>query len=135
MPVQRIVGIGRDLTLPIHVGRQIAVVVVGVSLGIQEWILPRARTVHVAIGIDRLLALGIGHGEEITVGIVPELRHAVNRIGELRDPIQRIRSIDGLLAQRVDEAAQPPRRIEHPCGGPIQRIFHRDEIAEFIGDR
>lgn len=79
------------------------------------------------------MALGIGDGEEIAVGIIAELRHPIDGVGELGDPIQRIGGIDGLLAQRVDETPQPPRRIEHACGGPIQRIFHRDEITEFIG--
>ena len=49
--------------------------------------------------------------------IVAELGHAVDRIGEVRDAVQGIRGIDRLLPQRIDDAAQPPRRIQHPLGG------------------
>jgi len=61
--VQGIVGVGRHLTLAIGHSGKIAIVIVGVGLRVEQRILPRARPVHVAIGIHRLLALGIGQGE------------------------------------------------------------------------
>ena len=99
--IQGIVGVGHDLTLPIRDGRQIAIVVVRIVLGLEQRVLPRARAIHIGIRIDRLLALGIGDGQQIAVGIIAKLRDAVDRVGELRNPIQGIGRIDGLLAQRI----------------------------------
>ena len=72
---------------------------------------------------------------QIAVEIIVHLRDAVDRISELRDPIQGIWPIDRLLSERIDSAPQSPRRIEHPLRLPIQRIFHRDQIVQFIGER
>ena len=91
--------------------------------------------IHIVGRVDRLLALGIGHGEEIAVRIVAELRHAVDGVGEVGDPVQGIGGIDGLLTKRIDETAQPSCGIQHPFRLAIQGIFDRDQIAQFIGER
>ena len=84
---------------------QIAVVIVGVRLGVEQGIFSGARPIHIAVRVDCLLRLRIGHGEEITVWIVPELGHAIDRIGELRDPVKRVRSVDGFLTEGVDNTS------------------------------
>jgi hypothetical protein len=81
------------------------------------------------------LTLRIGDGEQITVGIIAELRHAVDGVGQLRSAIERIRHIDRLLPKGINDAAEPPRGIEHPFRLTIQEIFDGDEIAELIGER
>ena len=60
----------------------------------------------------RLLGLCIGNGEEIAVGIVGKGGGTGEGAGQLRDPVQRVRRIEGLLTQRIDEAAEPPGGIE-----------------------
>lgn len=77
--VQGIVRVGRGLTLPIEHGRKIAVVVIGVGLSSQQRISSRDRPIHIVGRVDRLLALGIGDGEQIAVriadkdGVIQEL--------------------------------------------------------------
>lgn len=110
--VQRIVGIGRRLILSIKHRGEVPVIVIGVGFGIEQRILSRGRPIHIVRGIHRLLALCIGHGEEIAVGVIPELGDSVDGIGQLRDAIQGIGRIDRLLAQGVDEAAEPSRGIK-----------------------
>ena len=85
--VQRIVRVGRGLTLPIEHGRQVPVVVIGVGLGPEERISSRDRAIHIVGRVDRLLALGIGDGEEIAIGIIAKLRDTVDRVGGLGDAI------------------------------------------------
>lgn len=123
------------MALPIRDRRHIAIVVVGVSFGIHQRIFARGRTIHVVVGVHRRLTFGIGDGEQVAVGIIRERCCANNGIGELCDPIQGIRGIEGLLAERVGDVAQPPRRIQNALGLAIERIFHFDGVAEFIGER
>jgi hypothetical protein len=66
----RIVSVRRDLSLAIRDRGHIVVVVVAVGFGLEERIFARAHPIHIRIGIDRLLGLGIGHGEQIAVGVV-----------------------------------------------------------------
>ena len=131
--IQRIIGIGRHLALAIRDGRHIAVVVVGVGLGIEQRIFARRHLIHVRIGIDRLLGLRIVDGEKITVRIVTESCHAADRIGELRDSIQGIRGVEGFLSEGVGEAPEAPGRIEDALGLTIQWVFDLDQIAQFVG--
>lgn len=65
--VQRIVGIGCRLALSIKERGEIAIIVVGVGFGVEQGILSRTRPIHVAIGIHRLLSLGIGQGQELSI--------------------------------------------------------------------
>jgi hypothetical protein len=68
--VQRVIGIGAHLPLAIRDRGDIAIVVLRIRLGIQQGILSRSRSVHAVVGIDRLLGLGIGDGQEIIVGVI-----------------------------------------------------------------
>ena len=79
----------------------VPIVVVGVGFRFQQRVFSRRRSVHVAIGIDRLLRLRIGDGQEITVRVVGKSGRAVNGIGQLRDAVQRIGRIQGLLPQWI----------------------------------
>lgn len=58
------------MTLAIGDGGDIPVIVIGVGLGVEERIFSRPRPVHVVVRVDRLLALGIGDGQEIAVGVI-----------------------------------------------------------------
>ena len=49
----------------------------------------------------RQLALRIGHGEEIAVGIVAKRGDAVDGVGYLGDTIQRIRRTERLLPEGI----------------------------------
>ncbi len=49
---------------------------------------PTLHAIHRVIDVHRRLALRIGDREEITVGVIPELGHAVDDIGELGDPVE-----------------------------------------------
>ncbi len=81
------------------------------------------------------MALGIGDGEEITVRIVAELRHAIDGVGQQRDVTQGIERIDRLLSEGINDAALSSRRIQHPLRLTIEWIFARDQIAQLIGER
>ncbi len=102
---------------------------------LQEWVFAARRPIHVVGRVDRLLALRIGDSQELAVGIVPELGDAIDGVGQLRNAIQRVGSIDRLLPQRIDHAAESPCGIERPFCFAIERIFHRNQIAQFIGKR
>ncbi len=114
--IQRIVRVGRGLTLSVEHRGEIAIVVIGRGLGSEQRISSRDRPIHIIGRVDRLLALRIGDGEQIAIGIVAELRDTVDGIGEQGDPVQRIRRIDRFLTQGIDDAAQSSRRIQHALG-------------------
>jgi hypothetical protein len=132
--VQRIVGVRCDLALAIRDRGDIPVVVIGVGLGIEQGILSRPCSVHIVVRIHRLLGLGIRDGEEIAVRIIRERRIPVDGIGKLRDAIQRIGRIEGLLHERVGHGAYSARRIQNPLRFPVQRIFDLHQIPRLIGE-
>ena len=70
--VQRVIGVRRDLPFAIRDGGDIAIIVIAVGLGAEERIFSRPCPVHVVVCVDRLLALGIGHGQQIAVGVTEE---------------------------------------------------------------
>lgn len=78
---------------------------------------------------------GIDHGEQITVRIVSKSGGAVNGIGELGDAVQGIWRVEGLLPERIGDVPELSRCVEDPLRFPIQRVFHLDQIAQFIGKR
>lgn len=110
------VCVARGLTLSVEHGRQIPVVVIGIGLGIEQWIFSRARPIHVAICVNCLLVLGVGNSEEIAVRVVGKGDGTVDRIHRLRDPIKRIWRINRFLTKRVRHIAQQARNIEESLG-------------------
>ena len=80
--VQRIVDVTGSLALPVEHRGQVPVVVVSVGFGVEEGIFSGACPVHIVVRVDRLLRFRIRDGQQIAVGIVPQLRDAIDRIGE-----------------------------------------------------
>jgi hypothetical protein len=68
--IQRIIGIGRRLALSVEHGGQVAVVIVRVGLGPEQRIFSRRRSIHIVGCVHRLLALRIGDGEEVAIGVI-----------------------------------------------------------------
>ena len=124
---------GRDLAFAICDGGHVPVVVVAVGFRVEQRIFSRPCSVHVVVGIDRLLAFRIRDGEQIAIGVIRERGISIDRIRELRDAVQGIRRIEGFLSQGIRDIPQPPRGIQNPLRLAIERIFDLDEVAEFIG--
>ena len=64
-----IVDIGDSLTLTVKDGRYIVVIVIGVSVGIEQRIFSRARPIHIAVRVHRLLRFRIGDSQQIAARI------------------------------------------------------------------
>jgi hypothetical protein len=118
--VQRVVRIRRHLALPIRDGGDIAVVVIGVRLGVDQRIFARGRAIHVGIGVDGLLGFRVGHGQQIAVGVVGEPRRAADRIRQLGDEVEGIRGIERLLPVGIGDDSESTGGIQNPLGGAIQ---------------
>ena len=59
-------------------------------MSVKSWppqVFARRRSIHVRIGVDGPLALGIGDGEEITVGVVGQGGGTVDSIGLLGNAV------------------------------------------------
>jgi hypothetical protein len=106
--VQGVVRVGGHLALAIRDRDYVPIVVIGIRFRVEQGIFSRPRTVHIVVGVYRLLGLRIGHGEEIAVRIIGECRIAVDGIRELRNTIQGIRRIERLLAEGVGEFLRRP---------------------------
>jgi len=121
--ISRIVGVHRHLALAIRDRGHIAVVVVGVSLGVEERVFSCPRSIHVVVGVRCLLRFGIGDREQIAIGVVGKGGGAVESIRELRDAIQGIGCIERVLPEGVAEGSESPGGIENPLRLPVERIL------------
>lgn len=91
------------------------------------------QSVHAVVGVGRDLGFRIRQGQQIAVGIVRQLRLAIERVDQLRDAIQSIYVILSPILIWIGERQQPPHGIEKPRGDASQRISRGREVALRIG--